>query len=274
MFQVGDILHGISTVLIGFKSGMTNQGSGFFYLEYGDAKDNIAVEGRGQWRLQKNLWLVTNRHVVLVGSGADESLPDWFSFHLRKVEGSKLVWDEVRIESQELQRRARFHPDATVDLCVIEIHDLLLGRAQNSPNYMAWHGISNEELPGKKHLQIDTCDDALIIGYPRAYFDHVNLFPIIKSGIIASKFGARFEGRPYFLVDAKLFPGSSGSLVISKPVNVIPKKEGLVYTETKMFSFLGILSGEPFKGEVNLGIVWYGELVDEIIKSGIQFPKK
>jgi hypothetical protein len=46
-----------------------------------------------------------------------------------------------------------------------------------------------------------------------------NVFSIVKSGNISSKWGNRFGGEPYFLIDARLFTGSSGSLVISKPTN-------------------------------------------------------
>ena len=49
----------------------------------------------------------------------------------------------------------------------------------------------------------------------------MNLFPIVKSGIIASRWKTGFKGKPYFLIDAKLFPGSSGSVVITKPADFV-----------------------------------------------------
>jgi hypothetical protein len=106
----------------------------------------------------------------------------------------------------------------------------------------------------------------------------------VKPGSISSKWGNFFGGEPYFLIDAKLFPGSSGSLVISKPTNFRIENGKLTIFKEKQFVFLGIYSGEPLlehqpivdtddltvvrKIGVNAGIVWYGSLVDEIIKVG------
>ena len=35
------------------------------------------------------------------------------------------------------------------------------------------------------------------------------------------KWGVGFRGDPYFLIDAKLFPGSSGCVLLSKPVDMV-----------------------------------------------------
>ena len=83
------------------------------------------------------------------------------------------------------------------------------------------------------------------------------------------------------MIDTKLFPGSSGSIVISKPTNVV-LDEGIMYkSDTKEFAFLGIYSGEPIRTSepvklgnftiieqsgYDLGIVWYGWLIEDIIK--------
>ena len=100
-----------------------------------------------------------------------------------------------------------------------------------------------------------------------------------------------FGGKPYFLIDAKLFPGSSGSLVISRPTDFVVQK-GQAYLRrdgSKEFLFLGIFSGEPFgkmrpietdsfvilsKEGYNVGIVWYYHLVPTIISEGKLHPSK
>jgi hypothetical protein len=125
-----------------------------------------------------------------------------------------------------------------------------------------------------------------VVGYPRGFYDRQNLYPIVKSGIIASRWGANFNGQPYFLVDAKLFPGSSGSLVISKPQYYYADGEGLVVSDNKDFAFLGIFSGEPIQEQApvdleditiirrsgyNVGVVWYGQLASDIIARGVRY---
>ena len=110
----------------------------------------------------------------------------------------------------------------------------------------------------------------------------------MKSGIVASRWGAHFQGKPYFLVDAKLFPGSSGSIVVSKPQQFAFDGGQLLRAQEKQFAFLGVFSGEPFlegepveldgmvitkKSGFNLGIVWYGNLVRDLIDHGVPFAE-
>ena len=126
-----------------------------------------------------------------------------------------------------------------------------------------------------------------MIGYPRGFYDQLHLFPIVKSGIVASRWGVPFQGKPYFLIDAKLFPGSSGSIVVSKPQQIAIHNGQIMYASEKQFAFLGIYSGEPFleerpielgdlvvtqKSGFNVGIVWYGHLVRDLIQGGVGFP--
>ena len=131
----------------------------------------------------------------------------------------------------------------------------------------------------------------MVVGYPRGFYDNFPKFPIVKSGVIASKWGMPFGGKPYFLIDAKLFPGSSGSLVISRPTDfVVQKRQAYLRRDgSKEFLFLGIFSGEPFgkmrpietdsfvilsKEGYNVGIVWYYHLVPTIISEGKLHPSK
>ena len=103
-------------------------------------------------------------------------------------------------------------------------------------------------------------------------------------GIIASQWKSNFNGNPYFLIDSKLFHGSSGSIVLSKPSNIVEYRGRIFHTEEKDYAFLGILSGSPYinqqileSGDLtivkqqtfDLSIVWYSYLIAEIIKSGL-----
>ncbi len=98
--------------------------------------------------------------------------------------------------------------------------------------------------------------------------------------------GYNFNGLPIFQIDAQLFPGSSGGLVISKPTNIAMIDGNLKYNKIKQFVFLGVYSGE-FKWYENidiggniirmggnsygLGNVWYSYLIPEIISDGVKF---
>lgn len=275
--KTDDVFHAITTLISVSIPDGSSQGSGFFYQQLAP----VEKPGEPEWGAVEKTWLVTNRHVAFPKVSGEEKIPDSFSFHLRSVEGDNLRWEPITLTRTDLLDRLRVHPDPNVDVCIIEIQDFLTENAQ-------WYAVHSEQLPGMHNLSAEVSDDAVVIGYPRGYYDDVNLFPIVKSGIIATRWGAHFNGRPCFLIDAKLFPGSSGSIVITKPTNLAFANGRMLYMEEKQFAFLGILSAEPYKQEepiefddmiitrksgYNLGIVWYGSLVDEIIAHGQSYPE-
>ena len=283
--NLNDTLHGISTIIL--TTAPQNRsicGTGFYF-------NRLALkEGEGpQWRTINGIWLVTNRHVLIPRDGEEEIEPEAVTFHLRRFAGSgSLEWDPVRLSPNDIERLARFHPEKSVDVATIDILEFMTERIKNSDQYGTYYGVSSENFSGKNNIHVEASSDVLVVGYPRGFYDEVNLFPIVKSGIIASRWGASFQGQPYFLIDAKLFPGSSGSVVLSKPIDFVVKEGQMMYSEEKQFAFLGVFSGEPQVHEVpmdfedltiirkhsfNLGVVWYAELVDETIDRGIPLSK-
>ncbi len=275
-----DKFNTISTRTITSFQGKTSQGSGFFYQEEGDKDPNAK---KGEWILIRNLWLITNKHVLLSRDHEGSyQIPDSFTFHYRKKNGSTIEWFPVTLNKNEIKKRSKIHMNDIVDIIAIEILDTqteLIKKNQIIRNSV----ITEENLPGKSKINIEVSDETIILSYPKGFYDQLNLFPIVKSGIIASKWGAHFNGHPYFLIDAKLFPGSSGSLVISHPTNQILYQGKILTSQEKQFVFLGVFSGEPFKQSqpidfddmtiirkegFNVGIVWYSNLVEEIIKKG------
>lgn len=226
------------------------------------------------------------RHVVLPRIGEKEHTPDTFTFHLRKVVGDRLEWEAVILSKDQLLQRARFHSDPSVDVAVIKVQDLFTERILNTnAKYLQYYAVSPENFAGTNNIDVQASDDVVVVGYPRGFYDEVNLFPIVKAGIIASRWGAHFGGKPYFLIDAKLFPGSSGSVVVSKPINIVVREGQVFQASEKQFAFLGIYSGEPFReGRTieaedlvikqklcfNVGVVWYAWLVEEIIDKGLE----
>ena len=268
-------IHGISTLIRTTCSECQSQGTGFFYQELAP-KDTDKNDG---WRAIKNTWLVTNRHVIIQIHNGKELIPDSVTFHMRRIVNNQPVWDPIELQRNILVERALFHPDKSIDVCIIDIYGLLKEKLNDGNQYMAWFAVSKENLPGENKIHPEVTSDAIVIGYPRGFYDQHNIFPIVKSGIVASKWGAFFDQKPYFLIDAKLFPGSSGSIVISKPTNLLVENGNLFHNTEKQFAFLGVYSGEPYqqhhpiefediaiirKSGFNVGIVWYGHLVEDI----------
>lgn len=60
---------------------------------------------------------------------------------------------------------------------------------------------------------IDALEDVVLVGYPNGICDRANNIPIMRRGVTATPVHLDYEGMPAFLIDASVFPGSSGSPV-------------------------------------------------------------
>ena len=281
--NVNDTLHLLTTIVVASSTSGQSQGTGFFYQRL----EPKTTDGP-QWRQIADTWLITNRHVVLSRPDGSEAIPDSLSFHMRRIEANGLRWEAVLLDRKAVGERTKFHADREVDIAAINVHDLLIDKIKSeSSKYAQWCAVHSKQFAGHNNIEIEASDDILVIGYPRGFYDEVNLFPIVKSGIIASRWGAHFGGKPYFLIDAKLFPGSSGSIVISKPTNLVVKDGQILHAKEKQFSFLGVFSGEPYRRErpvelddmviiqksgYNVGVVWYAHPIEETVNDGVQTP--
>ena len=282
--NLNDTFHYISTLVVAStRQGRGTQGTAFFYEHLAPTD-----EPGPQWREVLKTWLVTNRHVVLPKVNGGETVPSTFSFHLRKIEDDGLRGEPVTLTDDELHSRTKVHRDSGVDLAIVDVGDLLTEKIKAGEKFAQHYAVHPENFAGQNKIEVQVSDDVLVIGYPRGFYDKANLYPIVKSGIIASRWGAHFDGEPYFLIDAKLFPGSSGSIVVSKPTDTVVEDGKLFHSKEKQFAFLGVFSGEPLEYEepvelddiviirkfgYNVGVVWYSDLIEEIVRSGVQFPR-
>ena len=270
--NLNDTFHYISTIITTASSKGNDYGTGFYYNRLAPTD----TEGP-QWRTVDGIYLVTNRHVLIPRSETKEHSPHRISFQLRKIsEDGGLTWEIISLDRNAIEQFARFHRDKSIDVALLDVSDLMM-KYLATEQYTTFYGLSSENFAGRNNIEVEVATDVLIVGYPRMYYDKVNLYPIVKSGIVASRWGSGVQGQPYFLIDAKLFPGSSGSVVVSKPVNMVVKDSKVLHSAEKQFAFLGIYSGEPEyttpielddltiikKSGFNLGIVWYAELVEE-----------
>lgn len=273
--------------------------SGFFYTE----QTPTEPEKKGpQWVRIDKYWLITNRHVVLpkkeINGQLEEILLNNMVFGFRKNSSEHgIEWHSISLTKDELQKNLKLHSDNTVDVVAIDIshkiQEIISSIRENKleNNIGIPTMISNRDLPGEKPIPIEVTSDIIVASYPKGFYDTTNKFPIVKSGIIASAWGLDFNGKPMFQIDAQLFPGSSGGLVISKPTNWGIKDGQMLYSNSKEFVLLGVYSGEPvFKDKLiingehfiingkpaeieksyGLGNVWYSYLIPEIIHNGLK----
>jgi hypothetical protein len=146
--------------------------------------------------------IVTNKHVV------NEAVECAVHFTLADEKGVSLgVHERYVIKPFQWFNR----PDDNVDLALIPLQPLLiqLSAAGKRPFYV---DLSETIIPDAVALaKLSPLEEILMVGYPNGIWDDVNNFPIFRRGITATACNLNYQGRSEFLVDAAVFPGSSGS---------------------------------------------------------------
>jgi hypothetical protein len=155
------------------------------------------------------LFLITNKHVIADAwagytyfTSMKDSKPDIGNpFFVKSDTGYYLGWHG--------------HPSAEVDIAVRPISWELdmIGKADTKAFYM---NLSTDIILKPEEVEAaDAILPVVFVGYPNGMFDRKHYTPIIRRGTTATPIQLDYDGRPVFLIDASVFPGSSGSPVFS-----------------------------------------------------------
>ena len=107
-----------------------------------------------------------------------------------------------------------------------------------------------------------------IIGFPLGLRPNA-MFPIWKTGHIASDPDLHYGGRPAFLIDATTRQGMSGSPVVARVSGGFVNSQNMyVIASGLLTKFLGIYSGR-IHGEAEIGCVWRPNTIDELLQFGV-----
>ena len=149
--NVDDTLNLISTIIQTESQLGTSQGSGFDYSRLGPK------DGEGpQWREVRDMWLVTNRHVLILKNGETEEVqPSRVTFRLRRLDDSSaMVWEPVHFNTDDLTALAKFHPDSSVDVAVFDISQALKSRITDGGQYLTPYMLSADNFAGKNNIEV------------------------------------------------------------------------------------------------------------------------
>jgi V8-like Glu-specific endopeptidase len=102
------------------------------------------------------------------------------------------------------------HPDESVDVACVNISHL-----NNQGIKLNLHYLIIEDFCRFKREELFAGMKILFVGYPSGFYDKANFLPVMRSGTIASIPVVDFDGKPNILLDAQVFPGSSGSPVFA-----------------------------------------------------------
>ena len=85
------------------------------------------------------------------------------------------------------------------------------------------HLLSKHDWDDVSHIE-----EVTIVGYPDGVWDTQNHLPLVRRGITASSIHYDFDGQPEFIVDAAIFPGSSGSPIYLYNSGIFPARDGIL----------------------------------------------
>jgi hypothetical protein len=144
-----------------------------------------------------------------------------------------------------------------IDIAIFPINDLFLFFSMKGESIF-YRAIRNDMIPDENSLkEIDALEEVIFIGYPWGLWDEKNFLPVFRKGITASPITVDFEGDKKFLIDASVFPGSSGSPVFLFNQGAHNPKSGGIRMGTRL-KFLGIVS-ESYRRELKGKIEYFTE---------------
>jgi len=133
------------------------------------------------------------------------------------------------------------HPDPRIDIAVCPLGLVVgvMGAAGKTPFLTAF---TSAQCPTRQDLEeIDAIEDVTFVGYPDGQYDRVNQTPIARRGVTATPVQWDWGGAPQFLVDAAVFPGSSGSPVVIVRKFGHSSHNSMTFAEARVI-FLGVLA--------------------------------
>ena len=155
----------------------------------------------------KRLFLVTSRHVMIDEPSGHH--PDRIEIELHTDVANLAASTGFSVplyrDGKSLWRQGTDSAGG-IDVAVIELERAAL------PATMAYRAFTPE------HLEVDDPPPVgtplLIVCFPLGFHDTLHHLPVVRHAVIASSYGLRFQGKGYFLTDARTHRGTSGAPVL------------------------------------------------------------
>jgi hypothetical protein len=157
----------------------------------------------------EEIFIVTNKHVVAPLEKAKLCFT-------RRVGQQPVIGHTFAFDCQAGFGSAfHGHPDPGVDIALLPV-SYLLKNATSVDRDAFVMSTSTRSIPSKEDWEdLDAILPVLFVGYPNGMYDKTNMTPIVRRGISATPVQLDYDGEPVFLIDASVFPGSSGSPVFT-----------------------------------------------------------
>jgi len=156
------------------------------------------------------LFLVTSRHVL-----RDETnghFPDRIEieFHTNAENMAQSTAFSIPLyrDGKSLWREG-IDAGGPIDVATIEIERPAL------PETAVYQAFTPQHIQ-RAYDKVEVGTSLLVVGFPLGFHDTLHHMPVARQAVIASSFGLRFQGKGYFISDARTHRGTSGAPVVMR----------------------------------------------------------
>ena len=206
---------------------------------------------------EDRLFLVTSRHVLI--DAPSQHFPDRIEIELHTEPGNltrSTGFSMLLYREGSSVWRDGTDDGGEIDVAVIEIERAALPQACVLQAFTPAHLAA-------PHDAIEVGDALLVVGFPLGFHDLMHHLPVVRQAIIASSYGLRFQGKGYFLTDARTHRGTSGAPVLMRDPSPTAATQALPWKLLGVHSSRMDIAGRDQVQDEALGLncAWYADIL-------------
>lgn len=209
------------------------------------------------FRRDGKLFLVTSRHVFI--DEAHDHHPDRveIELHLDANDAARSTgWSVPLYAAKRAAWTQGLDEAGEIDVAAIAIEE------DKMPAGVALHAFTPEHLAAATD-EVPIGQPLVIPGFPLGFHDAMHHLPVTRSAAIASPWGLRFQGKGFFLTDARTHSGTSGAPVVMRA------EAGARGLGALRWKLLGVHSSRMDMGNrdrnidesLGLNVSWYADIL-------------
>ena len=210
----------------------------------------------------ERLFVVTSRHVMI--DEPSKHFPDRIEIELHVDEDNLAASTGFSIPLYRNGKsiwRQGLDTAGEIDVAAIEINREALPEKTLYRAFTPAHLHSADD-----YVEIGT--SLLVVGFPLGFHDTLHHMPVVRQAAVASSFGLRFQGKGYFLTDARTHRGTSGAPVVMRVANPAPQLGDLPWMLLGVHSSRVDVGTRDLKLDEALGLncAWYADILMTLTK--------